>query len=253
MIWTYLFDVLFIVVDWGAINGSKYLPDDLVIVNYQTLHHPLIIYKCTPIWNIVASSFILPSYCCRLLECSFLLFQALIDSTSSESDLEDEIGVRMVALFDHEEVGSDSAQGAGSPAMLDALSRITNSFCSNSKVGSASCPFLYFSVVLNIYDILRLQRASYRVPSCFLFIIFTLHKSKSKAALQCNLILNELIIHEILNWFSMSWQQSLADWRFFCSDDYETKKHSYNWNEITYALFGYSLFFSSMSSTNMFP
>lgn len=60
-------------------------------------------------------------------------------------------------------------------------------------------PILYFSVVLNIYDILRLQRASYRVPSCFLLIIFTLHKSKSKAALQCNLILNELIIHEILN------------------------------------------------------
>ncbi len=41
----------------------------------------------------------------------------------------------MVALFDHEEVGSDSAQGAGSPAMLDALSRITGSFnSSNSRV-----------------------------------------------------------------------------------------------------------------------
>ncbi|KAH9776716.1 aspartyl aminopeptidase [Citrus sinensis] len=65
---------------------------------------------------------------------SFCSLKALIDSTSSESDLEDEIGVRMVALFDHEEVGSDSAQGAGSPAMLDALSRITNSFCSNSKL-----------------------------------------------------------------------------------------------------------------------
>jgi aspartyl aminopeptidase len=40
----------------------------------------------------------------------------------------------MVALFDHEEVGSDSAQGAGSPVMLDALSRITSSFDSDSKV-----------------------------------------------------------------------------------------------------------------------
>ena len=46
----------------------------------------------------------------------------------------------MVALFDHEEVGSDSAQGAGSPAMLDALSRITGSFnSSNSKVLSNVC------------------------------------------------------------------------------------------------------------------
>lgn len=64
-------------------------------------------------------------------------FQALIDSTSSENSLQDETGVRMVALFDHEEVGSNSAQGAGSPVMLDALSRITSSFDSDSKVKSA--------------------------------------------------------------------------------------------------------------------
>ncbi|KAF2321573.1 hypothetical protein GH714_000452 [Hevea brasiliensis] len=51
-----------------------------------------------------------------------------------KDDLENESGVRMVALFDHEEVGSDSAQGAGSPVMLDAISRITNSFNSDSKL-----------------------------------------------------------------------------------------------------------------------
>lgn len=59
--------------------------------------------------------------------------QALIDATSQNS-LEDEVGVRMVALFDHEEVGSDSAQGAGSPVMFDALSRITSTFSPDSKV-----------------------------------------------------------------------------------------------------------------------
>ncbi|KAB5532126.1 hypothetical protein DKX38_018796 [Salix brachista] len=64
---------------------------------------------------------------------SFCSLKALIDATSSESDLKDESGVRMVALFDHEEVGSNSAQGAGSPVMLDALSRITSSFDSDSK------------------------------------------------------------------------------------------------------------------------
>ncbi|KAH8492883.1 hypothetical protein H0E87_022217 [Populus deltoides] len=64
---------------------------------------------------------------------SFCSLKALIDATSTESDLKDESGVRMVALFDHEEVGSDSAQGAGSPVMLDALSRITSSFDSDSK------------------------------------------------------------------------------------------------------------------------
>lgn len=65
---------------------------------------------------------------------SFCSLQALIDATSSESSLDNEIGVRMVALFDHEEVGSNSAQGAGSPAMLDALSRITFSFNPNSQL-----------------------------------------------------------------------------------------------------------------------
>ncbi|KAK9108434.1 hypothetical protein Syun_024445 [Stephania yunnanensis] len=59
---------------------------------------------------------------------SFCSLKALIDATLFEGSLEDETGVRMVALFDHEEVGSDSAQGAGSPVVLDALSRITNSF-----------------------------------------------------------------------------------------------------------------------------
>ena len=61
-------------------------------------------------------------------------FQALVDATSSESSLDNETGVRMVALFDHEEVGSDSAQGAGSPVMFDALSRITGTFSSDLKV-----------------------------------------------------------------------------------------------------------------------
>ncbi|PSR89506.1 Aspartyl aminopeptidase [Actinidia chinensis var. chinensis] len=65
---------------------------------------------------------------------SFCSLKALIDATSSESSLAEETGVRMVALFDHEEVGSNSAQGAGSPVMLDALSRITSSFSSEFKL-----------------------------------------------------------------------------------------------------------------------
>ncbi|KAM0000977.1 putative aspartyl aminopeptidase [Helianthus debilis subsp. tardiflorus] len=65
---------------------------------------------------------------------SFCSLKALIDATVSEKSLEDESGVRMVALFDHEEVGSNSAQGAGSPVMFDALSRITTFFSSDSQL-----------------------------------------------------------------------------------------------------------------------
>ena len=67
--------------------------------------------------------------CIALTQC-----QALIDATSAQGSLDQESGVRMVALFDHEEVGSHSAQGAGSPAMFDALSRITQCFGSDSEV-----------------------------------------------------------------------------------------------------------------------
>lgn len=54
----------------------------------------------------------------------------------------------MVSLFDHEEVGSNSAQGAGSPAMFDALKRVTLSFGSNSSQVNMKQHY-----VLTLYDV----------------------------------------------------------------------------------------------------
>lgn len=55
---------------------------------------------------------------------SFCSVQGLISSIGS---LKDSSNIRMVALFDHEEVGSASTQGAASSLMLDTIRRIANS------------------------------------------------------------------------------------------------------------------------------
>ncbi|KAL6518323.1 hypothetical protein OROMI_034024 [Orobanche minor] len=59
----------------------------------------------------------------NLVSC-FCAFRALIDTCSSAEDLADDHAIRMVALFDNEEVGSDSYQGAGAPTMFEAMRRI---------------------------------------------------------------------------------------------------------------------------------
>lgn len=60
------------------------------------------------------------------LASSFCALRALIDSTLSPGDLSSEQSIRMVALFDNEEVGSNSIQGAGAPTMFQAMRRIVS-------------------------------------------------------------------------------------------------------------------------------
>lgn len=55
---------------------------------------------------------------------ALLPLQALIDSVAAPAALADEHAVRSIAFFDHEEVGSDSAQGAGGPIMRDTITRV---------------------------------------------------------------------------------------------------------------------------------
>lgn len=58
---------------------------------------------------------------------SYCSIQGLIDSLSSPSALEKDRSIRLIALFDHEEIGSNTAQGADSnflPAVVRRLSVI---------------------------------------------------------------------------------------------------------------------------------
>ena len=59
----------------------------------------------------------------------------LINSLNSESALENESSIRLISLFDHEEIGSQTAQGADSnllPAIIRRLSVLPSSVESNS-------------------------------------------------------------------------------------------------------------------------
>ncbi|GMP22285.1 hypothetical protein CsSME_00000370 [Camellia sinensis var. sinensis] len=58
------------------------------------------------------------------LASSYCALRALIDSCETPTDLSSEHAIRMIALFDNEEVGSNSIQGAGAPTMFQAMRRI---------------------------------------------------------------------------------------------------------------------------------
>ncbi|KAG5239576.1 aspartyl aminopeptidase [Salix suchowensis] len=66
------------------------------------------------------------------LASSYCALRALIDSCEASSDLSNDTAVRMVALFDNEEVGSGSVQGAGAPTMFQAMKRIAGCLAHNN-------------------------------------------------------------------------------------------------------------------------
>jgi len=64
---------------------------------------------------------------------SFCALESLISSCDTEASLADDDGIRMICLFDHEECGSQSAQGAGSNMLERTMTRVANIFASDGN------------------------------------------------------------------------------------------------------------------------
>ncbi|KAF7026395.1 hypothetical protein CFC21_038505 [Triticum aestivum] len=62
----------------------------------------------------------------------YCALKSLMDSSKIPEELSNEKGIRMIALFDNEEVGSNSMQGAGAPTIFQAMRRIVDSLMHQS-------------------------------------------------------------------------------------------------------------------------
>lgn len=74
------------------------------------------------------------------LNSTYCATEALAQSSASEKDLENESAIRLIALFDHEEIGSRTAQGADSnilPSIIRRLSVLPSSKSSSDDVSTA--------------------------------------------------------------------------------------------------------------------
>lgn len=58
----------------------------------------------------------------------FVAMESILEYSKSEDLVNDDM-ISLIALFDHEEIGSQSTHGAGSPVMAEAVKRITSAFC----------------------------------------------------------------------------------------------------------------------------
>lgn len=72
----------------------------------------------------------------------FCALESIVDFTQDEAAFGSSADVSMIVAFDHEEVGSVSAQGAGSPVIASAVERIATALCGGTD-GTKMSPDLY--------------------------------------------------------------------------------------------------------------
>ena len=80
----------------------------------------------------------------------FVIAESLIEHAADEERLAADGDISLMALFDNEEVGSDSAAGAGSPLMSEAVRRITTALTGGSGDDEVTGAALRRSFVLSV-------------------------------------------------------------------------------------------------------
>lgn len=109
----------------------RLIADELGVDTKQICNFELGLFDCQPAsLGGIKNEFL---YSARLdnLATVFVQLESLVDYSKSEDVANDDM-ISLIACFDHEEIGSESTQGAGSPVMAEAVSRITAAFSENS-------------------------------------------------------------------------------------------------------------------------
>lgn len=98
----------------------------------------------------------------------FMAVQGLIDYSNDDKGISEDEDVSMIAIFDHEEVGSGSATGAGSPIIKEAVEQISMDLLESSFNSSSHTPMssasLYASAAARSF-ILSVDQAHAQHPN----------------------------------------------------------------------------------------
>lgn len=127
----------------------KLIAEELNIETKQIANFELALFDCQPSsLGGIKDEFLNAGRLDNLATC-FVALESIIDYSKTEYIASDD-KVSVIALFDHEEIGSQSTHGAGSPIMDDAVKRITAAFGSSGNQSDLHAAATRTSFILSV-------------------------------------------------------------------------------------------------------